>query len=113
MPFIAAGDGCGAEHGEEHVCSKARVRQREPPGAQPCEADEAVSDEMAGLANGEVDMLPPVIANWTEKPLEDGSQPTAGVIAAKCFGGLTHNHDDAEGYGQPRQDPKAHAATLI
>src|ERR1700677_1600042 len=112
MPLIATGDHRRSQQGEKCVLDEAGAGQREPPGAQPGQADESVTEEVAALAHVVVDELPVGRGNGPEESLEDAPQRAAGAVGAESLCRLDEDDADADGHGQPDVDPVPEAAAI-
>jgi large subunit ribosomal protein L17 len=113
VPFIATGDQRGSQKPEEGVGKEVGVEQGHPPGAQPCEANRSVPEEVAGLADVVVDDLPAGIANVAEDGLVDAAQRAAGVVGAEKLRRLQHDDGDTYSDRQPGVYPVTQAALPI
>lgn len=111
MVFIETGDQKGAEHRQNRRAPPqcpvfdGHPVKRLSPAIEKSETDASVSDEVAGLAN-EVMYLVPM--SWADRPKEMHPQwikPSAGVIRRHRGGGLESDHQNAQRRRDPIQDP--------
>ena len=74
--------------------------QRGAPGAEKQEAQYAVADDVAGLANEEVPVLE-VVPVHAEKEMQDGIENPAGVVGGEISGGFDGDDDQPQNRGDP------------
>jgi len=65
-----------------------------PPGTQPREPQRAISEEVAGLANVMVDLLPASVGDRSEECLKQNAQRMRRPIGAKIFRRFHCDHGD-------------------
>lgn len=113
MIFVAGGNECSAGEGQQRILAKAGVRQRHPPGAQPRQANESVTDKMAHFADVVMNALPAGVAHVPEDRFEDRAERAGRVVRPEKFSGFGNDNANSNCYRQPRANPEFRAARAI
>lgn len=107
MELIAGGNDHSAQDCERGPGEELGAWKHQTPRAQPGQSDQAVSDEVAGFANGKYKPVPLNVANRSESSIPDREQQCAGAISAKMR--VRHKGDSgsAQQDRPPGFNPKA------
>jgi len=114
MVFIQTGHPQGAKNCQnrgappESPVSDGHAVKRLSPTIEKGETDQSVTDEVAGLADDMMDLLPLRRARCTEEPHPQRIEPSAGVRRRHGGGGLKSDHQNAQRGWQPVQYPVHH-----
>lgn len=105
VEFVEAGNESGAEQSEKRILKVVKAGYGHPPGPQPEQAEDAISDEMAGFPNVEVNHSPLSIRNEAEERLVEPAEWGIRLFRAKQVGGRTGDQSDADEDGKPGLPP--------
>ncbi len=106
VPLIPTGHERCARKRQLGIEQKSEARQTQPPGAQPSQSQRAISEKMAGLANGLVNVSPADVADRPKERLKQNAQRMRRPVGAEVLRRLHCNDRDSHGHGPPGADPE-------
>jgi hypothetical protein len=111
MVFIKTGHDQGAKDSQnrsaapERPMSDRHAVKRLPPTVKKSQTDQSVTDEVTGLPDDMVYLLPVCRRRGPEQPRPHGIEPSAGVRCRHGSGGLESDHQNAQRGWEPVQYP--------